>query len=147
MLVDVEVLPEIVDKRNASVLIAIAAGPMEVKRLSLGLYQINHFSFDLICKTQVYEVLDGIDNVDSEYGICDSPAQFMAKFGYYLTESKRCFCVSFTEIRKEDQPREGGWRWRKWEPYVGVCERMADYLYDEPLIDRVFRYKIYEVLR
>jgi hypothetical protein len=38
----------------------------------------------------------------SEYGVCDSPEQFLAKYPFIVTHPEM-FCVLFTPIRKDDQ--------------------------------------------
>jgi hypothetical protein len=47
-----------------------------------------------------------------------------------------------TEVRKDDQPKQGGWRWHKWGPYIGTHEKQFEYLADEEGIERVFCYHI-----
>lgn len=50
-----------------------------------------------------------------------------------------------TPVRKADQTHDGGWRWNKWwGPYIGSQRPQFEYLYDEPEIDEVFCYHIYE---
>lgn len=72
------------------------------------------------------------DRIPPPYGVCDSPEQFLAKFrswnGY----------VWMKEIKRKDQPPNGGWRWHKWGEYVGVHSKLVretEYLYDAKTID------------
>ncbi len=124
--------------------------------LDIGLYQINHFNFEFCTGAKLNEY-DGIDNWDkaeieenrnyvSQYGVCDSPEQFLLQLGDFLNKDSRKFCVSFTEINKSERNSEGDWRWHKWGPYIGVQEPTTEYIYDEPVIERVYCYHIYEVL-
>ncbi|MNC81295.1 hypothetical protein D3C75_1343800 [compost metagenome] len=62
-----------------------------------------------------------------------------------LYDPERKFVVSLAEIRKDEQPEQWGWRWEKWGEYIGTQNSQADYLYDEPEIERVFVYHIYEI--
>jgi hypothetical protein len=160
----VNVKTNITDPRMGAVLLAISGGrhALPTRQPGRGLYLINHFSFDHVCETPILEKypefpdltlkdrygIAGMDDETSEspnaYGVCDSPAQFMALAGDYLTQSPRAFAVSFTEISRAEQPSDGGWRWHKWGPYIGACKPTAEYLADERLIDRVFVYHVYE---
>lgn len=82
------------------------------------------------------------------YGVCDSPTQFMAHaIGQWLAASDRKFVVSFTCIRKAEQPEDGGWRWHKWGEYIGEKDPQYEYLYDEcPEITEVYVYHVYECI-
>lgn len=79
-----------------------------------------------------------------DYGVCDSPEQLLEKFPLIVTSDKQII-VTVEEVRKDEQPDEGGWRWHKWGPYVGEFEPQSEYLADEPNIDRVFIFKLYEI--
>lgn len=114
------------------ILAIIAKGNSGSEQIDKGFYQIKHFSFNFICTTPIKEEWPEIEGVESAYGVCDSPYQFKMRYGNNLEFSSRKFCVSFTEIVKSEQPSEGGWRWHKWGPYVGVGEPTTEYLYDEP---------------
>jgi hypothetical protein len=39
----------------------------------------------------------------------------------------------------------GGWRWHKWGPYIGTQEPKCEYIHDEPEIEEVFTYHVYEL--
>lgn len=62
------------------------------------------------------------------YGVCDSPEQLARRFPEYKGT------VYMEEMRREDQPARGGWRWREWGEYVGDLdpqpEHYVEYLYD-----------------
>jgi hypothetical protein len=47
-------------------------------------------------------------------------------------------------VIKANQSHEGGWRWHKWGEYIGKYEPQYEYLYDEPEIEKVYVYHIYE---
>lgn len=78
------------------------------------------------------------------YGVCDSPTQFMNKIGKVLDQLPDEYVVGFTEVSKNEQPSEGGWRWHKWGPYIGEQDPQCEYLYNEPSIDKVF---VFEILK
>ena len=77
------------------------------------------------------------------YGVCDSPEQLLEACPELLLPGRE-FVVTVTPIEKANQPEEGGWRWHKWGPYIGAQTQTCEYLYDEPLIEKVYCYHIYE---
>lgn len=90
----------------------------------------------------------GAEQLFGCYGVCDSPEQFMDHaIGQWLAASERKFTVSFTCVRKSEQPEIGGWRWHKWGEYIGKKKPRYEYLYDEgPEITEVYVYHVYECL-
>lgn len=78
-------------------------------------------------------------------GVCDSPEQFMERFGRRLERDPRKFIVHFTRVRKADQGGLYSWRWHKWGPYVGKGKPTTEYLYDEPKFEEVYCYHIFEI--
>lgn len=48
-----------------------------------------------------------------DYGVCDSPEQLASKFPKFRG------LVWITVVRRSNEPKDGGWRWRKWGTYVG----------------------------
>lgn len=116
-------------------------------QIAPGLYLTNSFNFDLYLDPKSWDtfphsIVDG--EWISAYGVCDSPEQFMEKIGKHLEESPNKYVVSFVRLRKEDQYPEGGWRWRKWGPYIGTQDHQAEYLFDEPVIEEVYVYSFYQ---
>lgn len=78
------------------------------------------------------------------YGVCDDPNQLMSHPVFSWAQSSDLKIVfGVYPIRKSDQPPQCGWRWEKWGEYIGVRERRADYLYDEPEIDVVWVFQAY----
>ena len=106
------------------------------------MYEINHFSFDTFLDESITIEWPNLEEIDPElnsYGVCDRPNQIKNKFGMKLNFSNRYFIISFTPVLKSEQPSEGGWRWEKWGPYIGNRKPEADYLYDEPKIEKIDR--------
>ena len=62
-----------------------------------------------------------------------------------MINSENPIVISVTEMRKDEQPEDGGWRWHKWGEYIGKQEPKCEYLYDEPNIDSVYVFHIYAV--
>ncbi|MDP2652095.1 MAG: hypothetical protein Q8O94_03085 [bacterium] len=81
----------------------------------------------------------------NSYGVCDSPEQFMEHAGELLLKDPRRFVVGFTMVKKSEQPRNNGWRWRKWGPYIGSQKPTSEYLADEKDICDVYCYQVCEV--
>lgn len=126
-----------------SVLEIVGAGPTQ---LEPGVFRCENFNFNFYIKKNLAdEYPDFESKIACNYGICDSPEQFLKLYGDVLRESPRKFCVALTEIVRADQPAHGGWRWHKWGPYVGEHELTCEYLFDESHIERVFVYHIYEL--
>jgi len=137
MLVDVKFfshpIGEIIAKLNKN--------PEGVKRITKGVYEIGHFSLEhMISSIDTYPDLGDFNC----YGVCDNYEQIIDQCPE-LQNKNRNFVVSITPIKKENQSPEGGWRWHKWGPYIGVQESQCEYLYDEPNIEMVYCYRIIEV--
>jgi len=81
----------------------------------------------------------------SNYGVCDNYQQVI---DYYpeLQNENRKFALSVCKILKNNQPKRDGWRWHKWGEYIGTQEPQREYIYDEPIINEVYVYHIYELL-
>lgn len=135
-------------------LLAIYAGrDNERVRLAQGVYDMGHFSGDHELDRNdgwlnTFELrYPDLKTKDGEwfncYGVCDNYQQILDQCPV-LQDPQREFVIMLCEVRREDQPDEGGWRWHKWGPYIGTFESQCEYLYDEVGIDSVFCYHIYE---
>lgn len=109
-----------------------------------GYYLAGHWSMDLVLGDRVADTYPEFSGLEP-YGVCDSPDAFAAEFGELLETDPRSLIVSFVRMRRDEQPAQGGWRWHKWGPYVGKQESTMEYLYDEPEIEEVYTYHVYEV--
>lgn len=118
---------------------------LHIARLETGLYVIPHWNFDMLIEGEWDTHPFDVDR-SPVYGVCDSPDQFMQRYGEALGRSPDRFVVSFCCVEKSSQPPHGGWRWEKWGPYIGTQESVADYLYDEPRIDYVYTFHVYKEL-
>ena len=87
---------------------------------------------------------NAIMNGLSPYGVADSIDQIKEKY-QEMINSENPIVISVTEMRKDEQPEDGGWRWHKWGEYIGKKEPQCEYLYDEPNIDSVYVFHIYAV--
>lgn len=125
----------------------------EVVRLSDGVYQIGHFSFDMILEANGVKFKDkwelGLNDGDyasdtdtPSCGVCDSWEQVLEKYPE-IKESSNRFCMSVTPIVKAKQSVTGGWRWHKWGEYIGTQNPEHEYLYDEKDIEIIYCFHIY----
>jgi hypothetical protein len=104
-----------------------------IPNLGSGIFETNHFNMDLVLKSNGFQV-EGYPDLGPDvgcYGVVDSPAQFVQKFGPALHSDPRRFVVSLTRIIKAEEPAEDGWRWEKWGDYYGDKKPQCQYLYDE----------------
>ena len=120
-------------------ILAIIGNGKGSNRIEAGCYQIRHFGSS--------EFLRGYEQYPDlsvgPYGVCDSLEQLKAKCSE-LSDPSRRFVVILTEVRKDEQPSDGGWRWHKWGVYIGDHKIEHEYLADEVGIERVFCFHIYE---
>lgn len=138
MLVNVELTPTL------DLIVDILSNGRPSHLISLGYYQSYHFNFEqeLVQKPRdEYPLFEGF----GPFGVVDTVEQFDELFGDTLRNSPRKYVVSFVEIKREDQPASGGWRYHKWGEYYGTQEPQHEYLADDTHIDRVFSFHIYEV--
>jgi hypothetical protein len=117
-----------------------------------GIYRINHFgNSDWPSPRDQWDHYPEFPDVDTDegsqhrgsYGVCDRVAQVLALYPE-LENSDRKFIVTFTDVRKNQQPSSGGWRWHKWGRYIGIHKPQHEYIYDEEGIDAVCVFHIYE---
>ncbi len=83
----------------------------------------------------------------NNYGICDNYKQILKEYPELKKDKNRKFVITLSMICKDQQSKNGGWRWHKWGKYIGKKKPKCEYLYDEPKIDEVLIYHIYEVER
>lgn len=119
----------------------------ETKNPKKGFY-ITHLNFNHQVETEIIDEypfhLTAGDDHRPSFGVCDYPEQVIEKFPT-IKRSQRKFFITFSPIGKEEQPEKGGWRWKKWGPYIGEKEPQEEYLYDEPEIEKVYTFHVFEV--
>jgi hypothetical protein len=77
------------------------------------------------------------------YGVCDNVENLFAVYPELLAPGRE-FTVSMTPIYKDACEAEDDWRWHKWGDYIGSQEPTHEYMYDEPVIELVYCFHIYE---
>lgn len=80
----------------------------------------------------------------ADTGVCDNWEQIIEKWPE-IVESDRHFIISLAKWERASEPASGGWRWHKWGDYIGAHEPQCEYLHDEPEIESVCTFHIYEV--
>ena len=121
-------------------------GPVKPERIAEGMYRCGHWNVRDLCLDPLVDPWLDPAAWERDFetsGVCDDPEQAVTKLR--LRERPEKYFVSFVEIRRADQPRDGGWRWHKWGEYIGDKAPQAEYLHDEPDIERVFTFSVYEV--
>jgi hypothetical protein len=111
----------------------------KTKELRHGVYEIGHFGSSGFLRG--YEHYP--ETTVGPYGVCDSVEQLLAACPE-LEAPGREFVVTVTTIRKADEPADGGWRWHKWGEYIGTQNPQCEYIHDEPNIEEVLCFHIYE---
>ena len=111
-----------------------------------GVYQSNWWNFELEFRGKQIDELDYPDFGDFEcFGVCDSPEQLMAKLPKIVVENSVPYVISMVRVDKSDEPPSEGWRIRKWGKYIGEQEITREYLADEPVIETLWTYHIYQI--
>lgn len=136
---------------------AMHGGSGKPSRLGAGFYQCGHWNFGDLCTPSLgrydpnasfeekYDALARV-GLESEHGVCDTPEQFMERFGPALAADTDGWVVSFVVLQKADQSPRGGWRWHKWGPYIGDKTPQCEYLYDEgPEITQATTFSLFRV--
>ena len=83
---------------------------------------------------------EGKEHKDN-YGVCDNYQQVLNHYPE-LNDPNRKFILSLCKISKKE---DDGWRWHKWGKYIGIQKSQCEYIGDEPEIEEVYVYHIYEM--
>lgn len=122
----------------------------QTEKLADGVYQIGHFgSSHFLRDFEHYPELTGVNGeYFGPYGVCDNYQQVLDQCPTISDSPERRFVITLTQVTKdpENAGKGGGWRWHKWGRYIGTKNPQCEYLDDEPEIDSVFTYHIYEAL-
>lgn len=135
------------DPQIASIMELLGQGGTP-KEIETGIYLTNSFSMgnDIRNKKEDYFNFQSDDEWFGAYGVSDSIEQVKERYAKWLDDPELSFCISFTEVRKDEQESQGGWRWHKWGEYIGTKDPQCEYLYDEENIESVYVYHIYQLL-
>ena len=146
MLVDPQFVEEDHQMKTITNLIARTNGnSIETIKIQDGIYEIGHFNFNHVISNIKDEYTTPLDSDFCFYGICDDHKQILEQCSELENDPNRKFVISMTPVEKSKQSPSGGWRWHKWGPYIGAHKPQHEHLYDEPNIDKVYIYHIYEI--
>lgn len=106
------------------------------ERLDPGVFLIPHFNGGL-------HLGDGVKRPVVD-GVCDSFENFMEQVGDSYDVRQERYVAFLTCVRRADQPPTWGWRWSRWGPYCGTQRKVSEFLYDEPDIERVYVFTVYD---
>ena len=140
--------PRVLNFANNPLLEILASmGEGEQKHLDTGIYEVNHFGCSPFIDGYKNWPDEELVNKDGDwfgnYGVCDNYQQILDQCPM-LKESDRQFFITIKSVKKSEQSDCGGWRWHKWGQYIGTHKITTEYLYDEPIVEEVFVYHIYE---
>lgn len=110
---------------------------------SEGIYENPHYCFNPESWLEALGV--SIKDHYVDYGVSDNHLQILDKYKNLVNDPDRKYVVMLTKVSKSDQPSQGGWRWHKWGEYIGTHEITTEYLKDEPEVEEVYCYHIYEL--
>lgn len=80
------------------------------------------------------------------YGLCDNEMQVCNKYKDLLEDKNRKFIIVLSNIYRNCQPDEYGFRFHKWGKYIGDYEITCEYLKNQTNMDKVVVYCIIEVV-
>ncbi len=114
---------------------------VDMHELQEGCYEINHFG----CShwPPGYEQYPEFKSFRC-YGVCDNLEQIIQTIPEITENLNRQFIITITPVLKKQQYYLGGWRWHKWGQYIGTQKPTTEYLYDEPKIEKIYVFHIYE---
>jgi hypothetical protein len=78
------------------------------------------------------------------YGVSDTVEQILDRCPMLWDQGEHKFVIDVHAIRKEWETCQN-WRWHKHGLYIGTQKSEEEYLYDEPVIEEILSYSIYEV--
>lgn len=130
--------------------------PMFVERIQTGVYWAHsldgylreHTSYEMVIRDALDKTKPWAGQVFDElawfgqYGVADNLEQVLAWKDAGFVKSDRLFVLGLCEISKAEN---GGWRWYKNGPYIGVQKPQAEHLGDEPVIEKVLSFHFIEV--
>ena len=80
----------------------------------------------------------------SYYGVADNIEQIINLYNTRDFFSGN-HVILLTKVTKNPDEPFSGWRWHKWGEYIGTQNHKCEYLNDEPEIDEVICFSIYQV--
>lgn len=115
------------------------------EQYSKGIYRHDgyKFNFDNFIESNTNNVIK--DKWGSGLGVCDNYKQILNYCKELIDDPNKKYVIGLSTVEKKNQASEGGWRWHKWGEYIGDKNPQCEYLYDEPEIEKVYCYHIFEI--
>lgn len=101
-------------------------------------------SLDSLADDRRAAALDEMDALPNDYGVCDNWEQITERWPEILSDPRH-FVIGLQRLDRSTEPEQGGWRWHKWGEYIGTQDPQMEYLHDEPEIETVYVFHIYEI--
>ncbi len=125
---------------------------MPVKHLLTGVYEVGHFGSSAFLQglyEHYPENLGTDDEYKGPYGVCDDVADILRVYPLLQADPERQFIITVKRVKRDlsNKGKGGGWRWHKWGEYIGNRVPTTEYLDDEPDIEQVFCFHIFEKLK
>lgn len=109
-----------------------------------GVYRHDGFKFNFDCFIEE-NCVNSIKDKWVAYGVCDNYRQVLEYHKELLNDINKNYVIGLSTVNRKDEPKEGGWRWSGWGPYIGTHKPQYEYIKDEPIIEQVFCYHIFEI--
>lgn len=122
------------------------------RQVRIGVWEVGHYgSSDFL--RGLYEQYPENLSADPDaylgpYGVCDDVADILRVYPLLEADPVRKFVVTMKRVKRNlaNKGLGGGWRWHKWGEYIGTQTPTTEYLDDEPLVEQVYCYHIFEKL-
>ena len=84
----------------------------------------------------------------ADYGVADDVEQVLEYFKPEVDDPDKTYVIGLTKIQRdlENKGKGGGWRWHKWGSYIGTQEPTMEYLDDEPEIESIVVFHLYQII-
>lgn len=147
--------PRFIRESRDPILMLLGEGK-SAERVMEGIYEIGHYgSSSFMSDWDHYpENLGGENDAEGDrwlgpYGVCDDVANLVQVYRYAVNHPTRQFVFTMKKVKRDlnNKGLGGGWRWHKWGEYIGHYTPTTEYLDDEPLIEMVYCFHVFEKLK
>jgi hypothetical protein len=122
------------------------------RQVRIGVWEVGHYgSSDFL--RGLYEQYPENLSADPDaylgpYGVCDDVGDILRVYPLLEADPARAFVVTMKRVKRNlaNKGMGGGWRWHKWGEYIGTQQQTTEYLDDEPKVEQVYCFHIYEKL-
>ncbi len=135
-----------------TILAGMDGAPVTPTETRTGVWEIGHYGSSAFLRGLYEQYPEGLgeepEMYRGPYGVCDSVEDILRAYPILEASKTRQFIVTM-KLVKRDASRKGlggGWRWHKWGEYIGKQEQTTEYLDDEPNVEQVYCYHIFEKL-